>query len=282
MCFSLGALQGDLATPCWLCFASATCEPAVSSSSLTQTYRLLCITQMVELRPEDDLPYDDGMPADCPRCALCKRCAVPRLALPKIEAGTPTGAAAVAALEATTTGPLSIKDAATVQPLELPVERAGSATGALAIPAADAIVPILTPPEDEQPLPADAEITVKTEKANTEMEIDEMVKAPEAWVPDRPSDGAPVLHLPDGPLSASQPDLPATTMAAPAAVAAAVAALAVREASRTTRQTGCGLGPMLQVKCAGDPEPKLVHSQCALWSNDVFMVAGTLVSCAAG
>ncbi|KAG2444467.1 hypothetical protein HXX76_001219 [Chlamydomonas incerta] len=225
-------------------------------------------SEVLELRPEDDLPFDDGMPADCARCALCKRCAVPRLALPppasaRTDAGTPTGAAAAAALEAATSGPLAIKaEDATATPAD-----------AFTAPAADAIVPILTPPEDEQPLPMATETALKTEAAHAEMDVDVEAKAlPQAWVADRPSDGAVVLHLPDGPLSASQPDLPA-------AVRAVAAAPAAPEASRTMRQTGSGLGPMLQVKCAGasgEPETKLVHSQCALWSNDVFMVAGTL------
>ncbi|KAG2447207.1 hypothetical protein HYH02_007948 [Chlamydomonas schloesseri] len=259
-------------------------------------------SEIMEVRPEDDLPFDDGMPADCPRCALCKRCAVPRLALPppasaKAEAGMPTGAVtAAAALEGATSGSLVVKPedtvdgkmtaAADMEPVpaaEMQSERPGPIEEPAAVPAADAVVPILTPPEDEQQMPveADAEAAaVKTEAAKSEMQVDEAkLKAQVAWTADRPSDGAVVPHLPDGPLSGSQPDRPATATAAAPAASVVAAAPAAPEASRTARQTGCGLGPMLQVKCAGasgEPESKLVHSQCALWSNDVFMVAGTL------
>lgn len=76
-------------------------------------------------------------------------------------------------------------------------------------------------------------------------------------------------------------DLPVlvSTATAPAAPAAAVAAAGeVVAASCTVRQAGgCGLGPLVPVKGGSLPAPCLVHSQCALWSPDVFVIGGSMV-----
>ncbi|KXZ48744.1 hypothetical protein GPECTOR_25g328 [Gonium pectorale] len=103
-----------------------------------------------------------------------------------------------------------------------------------------------------------------------------------------------VPELPDGTAVSAAPPPPATEVkleetkseeAAPAeaGLLAALGPLAVppagaAEASTTIRQANAGLGPLVEVakSSAGGGGALAVHSQCALWSTDVFVIAGQM------
>ncbi len=232
---------------------------------------------------DDEPPLDDGLPADHPRCALCHRCATPVLALPApaspSAAVTTATAATTAAVTSALVGavePVCPPDAhervlllteasmAVDEPAEQVVVAAADVDADAG--AADGVDPIARAsrcgaPAAAQEGKAAAVDAVMGEAVAPEGAKEELVKAP---MP-REQSG----------------DLPASdsTAAAPAAAVAAVAAAGeVVVASCTVRQAGgCGLGPLVPVKGGSLPAPCLVHSQCALWSPDVFVIGGSMV-----
>ncbi|GFR52558.1 hypothetical protein Agub_g15146 [Astrephomene gubernaculifera] len=107
----------------------------------------------------------------------------------------------------------------------------------------------------------------------------EVLRSEEEGEASEPGAGAegPGAGIADAAAAAAVPIAPLVVTTAAAAAAA--------EASRTARQMGCGLGPLVEVRGgaggggAGSSEggaPTLVHSQCALWSPDVFVIGGSM------
>ncbi|KAG2493673.1 hypothetical protein HYH03_008187 [Edaphochlamys debaryana] len=254
---------------------------------------------MPEPCPLDDGPLDDGMPADCPRCALCHRCAHPVLALPPPTPKTATAPSA----ELLALPPPPTAAAADPASVTIKLELSGSmdvdaearheaAAAAEAKPEAEAAEALAMSAAREDSGPSAVRLgrvepaeLVGASPPHAPVDMEE--EHHEAWQEPTKRDSES-----GNPKTETAMDATAIVSAASADAAALVPALMVaeapelaREASRTAREKGSGLGPLVEIKVGAEhgaaSSSVLVHSQCALWSPDVFLIGGTMYGVAA-